>query len=157
MKMQLLPELSVRARLENLLDILIERIIDITDYLCEIKRVTLSEWAAFLSNAGFTFSFVFYNVKGSSPVFDYIWNEAMWTAVFVLLFLCHVIGFYKNSVLTRYFVAVGYSMNWFVWSVITFYGQPHSPAWTVCATQMLVSIVLAVRLKDESNSYYVTD
>lgn len=156
MKMQLLPELSIRAVLTNLLNVLVERIIDISDYLCEIKRITLSEWCAFIANAGFAFVFAAYQVKSSSPTYEYIGSEKLWTFVFVALFAVHLLGFYKNWVKLRYYITVGYSMNWFIWTVIAWYGNAASPMWAMCFAQLLTSIVLAVRLNDESNSYYVS-
>lgn len=141
--------LFLRNKFDQIVGLIAERIISISDYLCDIRLVTLSEWTLFLVNAGWAFSFVFYDVETSSPVFENIYSEPGWTAVFVSLFIAHLLGFTVRSIKIRRAVATFYAMNWFVWTVITLYARQSSPVWETCFSLALISIVLAVRLKNE--------
>lgn len=151
MKTHIVPQhFLFRRGLDYFIEFFIVRIISISDYLCNLKQITLSEWTMFLINAAWTFSFVFYEVKNSAATYEYMFSETLWTLIFLALFAAHLTAFIRPSIKIRYVVITFYAMIWFIWTVITYYSNPRSPVWEICFVLMLVSIVLAVRLHNES-------
>jgi hypothetical protein len=148
--MKQIQQTTIRQRLEYLIDQLIERILDITDYFIVVKHITLSEWFLFALAFGHAAWFMFFGVVDAN--YDYYFDTPFWTIVFSLISFCHFVGFFFKSLHVRIGAVYAHSFLWAFLTILAAYAKTGAPAVPRMIVFTLLSAILVVRLSSEKNN-----
>lgn len=143
--------LSIKTKLEHLLDVIIEKILEIEDYFHLPANVRASEFALFAFAVSWFAWFVFFDVESSSPVYRYIFNEAGWACIFGAFAVLHAAGVFSPAIEVRRLAVSGYAVVWFVWLVMAATARAASTAVPTIAVILFLSVYVAVRLSRTSD------
>lgn len=149
MKLQLIPEISLRQRLETLLDVLIEKIIDVGDFFV-YKHITWTEFFLYLYSILRASWFVAFGVENAN--YSYYFGDGVWTTVFVVMTTMHSIGFFMKSMCLR--ISAGYmcAIVWGILTILAILSRTTAPAVPSLLPLVVLSIVVVVRLSHEHKS-----
>jgi hypothetical protein len=141
-------KLQMQSRFESLMEVLIETIIQIGDYLL-YKHITLSE--AFVFGFGMARA-IWYLFFGVTSQYDYLLNDWFWIAAFLIISFTHLIGFFLKTLNLRIFALYANVLIWFVLMVIALYSRTNIPAAPSFAILTGLSAILVVRIAREKNN-----
>lgn len=146
MNQDLQMKFTLRQRLNALIDALIEAIVDFEDILIK-KDITLTEGGLFLFSIFRAGWFIAFGVENAN--YSYYFSDKVWTTVFVIMGLLHLIGFFIKSMCLR--ITAVY-MSAFVWGTLTtlaLLSRTNAPAVPSLLPLMILSICVVVRLSDD--------
>jgi len=138
--------LGIKARLEKILDAIIEAIVNIDDFVL-IKHISLSEIALFVIAFGRALWFVAFGVKNAN--YDYYFSEGFWTVIFLSLSATHLTGFFLKSLRVRIIALYGYAFVWCFLAILAGLSGTYAPALPTLVVFTLFSLILIVRLSRE--------
>lgn len=143
MRLELRQQITLKERLENLLDVLIEKIIDVGDYFV-FKHITWTETGLFLFSLFRAVWFIAIGVENAN--YSFYFSDRVWTTVFVLMSLLHFAGFFIKSMCLR--IAAGYmaAVVWTVLLILAAYSLTATPAVPSLLPLIVLSVVVVVRL-----------
>lgn len=146
MKLELRQQLTLRERCEQLLDIIVEKIIDIGDFFI-FRHITWTEAALFLYSIFRAGWFVIFGVENAN--YSYYFSDHVWTTVFVVMSLTHFSGFFIKSMCLR--IAAGYmsAVVWTIMLILAAYSLTAAPAVPSLLPLIVLSVVVVVRLSHE--------
>lgn len=104
MKLQISQSIGLRQKCEQLLDVLIEFIVRVTDYVV-VRHITLAELILFAFSGGRAVWFLFFGVSNAN--FNLFFSDRVWTTYFLACNALHFAGFFFTG---WYFK--GFSRGW---------------------------------------------
>lgn len=137
----------LRQTFERMVDLLIDRIIQFTDYFIVVQKITLSEAALF----GFSATrFVWIATVGvSHDAYDPVFGTPIWVLVFGVLSLLHLVSFFSAYMMFRFYVMCLHAFVWCFLTLLAAWSGTTVPVVPNLAVITAVSIFIAVRLRRE--------
>lgn len=142
MRLQLAQSIGLRAKLETILDLLIEILRSVRDFSV-FHEITFGEMLFFLYVFGRT---LWYLVVGVESSFDYYFSEIAWTMIFVGCSVIHLIAFFFKRSRIRAVVILFYAVIWVFLAILAAIAQVRTPAVPTYCVSALGSVFIAVRL-----------
>lgn len=146
MRLELHQSLSIKERLENLIDVLIETIIAVGDFLV-YKHITVAECFLFVFSVFRAVWFVFVGVENAN--YSYYFGDAVWQTVFVTMTLMHIAGFFLKNFSLRISACYMYAVVWGTLTVLAAISLTRAPAVPGLLPLSIFSIVMVLRLTRE--------
>lgn len=143
MKQDIQLKFTMRQRLDALIDALIEAIVDFEDILVG-KHITLTEGGLFLFSIFRACWFIAFGVENAN--YSYYFSDKVWTTIFVMMGITHLIGFFIKSMCLR---ITSVYMSAFVWGTLTtlaLLSRTNAPAVPSLLPLMILSVCVVVRL-----------
>lgn len=145
MKMQLTQTIGIKAKLEYILDLLIEILRSVRDYSV-FHEITFGEILFFLYVFGRA---AWYLSIGVEATFNYYFSERTWTFLFVAISVVHLGTFFLKETKIRAVIVLIYAMIWMFLAFLAAIAQTKTPAVPSYCVFALGSIYVAVRLWTE--------
>lgn len=151
MKQQLLPQQTIKERLNALIDAIVDRILDIEDYFAPFQKIKLTEGLLMLNQFLWFVWFFVFSVGDASPVYRYIYAENLWAIVFGLIFAAHFVSIFFEFPRVRGIVLQAIAIQWFLMLGVFAGGEHRSHASAQMVTNTIGAIVCAVKVLKSSN------
>ena len=145
MKIELSQQTGIKMKLEYLLDVLIERIVELSDFLM-YKHITLSEIVLFALALFRALWYVAFGVENAN--YSYFFRD--WVSVFCLASGLHLVGFFFKQCSLRVAAAYIYTFVWAFLTVLAIYSGTRAAAAPTLGVFALYSFVMIVRLSRET-------
>jgi hypothetical protein len=143
----MLPEIGLKQRFAELLDLLIDALAEIKEY-CFYKHITLFE--AFLFGLAFFSRFIWFSFFGvDSPPFDYYFSGAFWVSIFAIVTIIHLTGFYWGWLVARLAAMYAHAIIWLFMAILAFMSGTTAPAVPTFLLYTIFSLIVIVRLLRE--------
>ena len=142
MRLQISQTVGLRAKLEIILDLIIEIMRSIRDFSV-YHEITFGEILFFLYVFGRT---LWYLVFGVESTFNYYFSERAWTLIFVGCSVVHLIAFFFKQTKIRAIVILFYAVIWMFLAFLAAIAQTKTPAFPGYIVFVLGSVYVAVRL-----------
>lgn len=146
MKIELSQQVGVKQKLEYLLDVFIEKIIDVGDFLF-YKHVTLSEVILYGLALFRAIWFSIFGVENAN--YEYFFPDWVWIVIFVLVTLIHTVGFFIARCSLRVISAYCYTFIWGFLTALAAYSGTNAPAVPTLSILSLLGFVMIIRLTRE--------
>ena len=146
MKLELLPELGLRAKAEHALDAFIDLLAGIKEYFF-YKHVTLFE--AFLFGLAATRALWFVAFGANSQIFEYFFSELFWVIVFAVLTVVHLAGFLTGRFAARIAAMYAHGIIWLFLAIMAGVSKTTAPVLPTFALYTIFSLLVIVRLLRE--------
>lgn len=146
MKQELQISLTIRQRIEFLLDIIAEKIIDIGDYTIN-KKIKWVEVILYFYSILRAVWFIAVGVENKN--YDYFFGDAVWTTVFLIMTVIHTTGFFTKSMCLRITAAYMAATVWGILTTIAAISLTRAPAVPSLIPLVIMAIVVVVHLSYE--------
>lgn len=140
----------IRTFVETVMDLIIDRILQFTDYFIVVQKITLSESMLF-SLAAFRFIWVSY-FGVSNENYDPVFGTFFWSLIFGALTTAHFLSFFSKKLTSRYYVLVAHSLVWCFITILAAWSGTIAPVVPTLAIITLTSIFITVRIYREARS-----
>lgn len=147
MKLEMLPEIGIKQRFSELINLLIDALAGIKDYFF-YKHITLFE--AFLFGLAFFSRFVWFSFFGvDAPPFDYYFSSAFWVSVFAVVTIIHLAGFIWGWTIARLAAMYAHAIIWLFMAILAYISGTTAPAVPTFLLYTMFSLIVIVRLLRE--------
>lgn len=146
LNIHLSQNIELKAKLEALVDALIDLIVRFNDYSI-LRHITLAEATLFLLAALRAIWFILFGVENAN--YDYVLSDRIWTVLFSSSALLHFVGFFFKHLKIRIWSIYLYSFMWSFLMVLAVYSRTTAPDPPALAVLTGLSLIVIVRLKRE--------
>lgn len=136
-----------RSSIREFVGKLLDRILNITDFLIYRKHITLSELALFTWTLGRAIWFSVFGVSGG--VFDLMFNGTAWISIFWLLAGFKVAGYLFLDLRFRRWGVIASAVLWGSLTILAIISGSTQPIAISYGTFFLLAMVIAIRLKND--------
>ena len=148
MKLELNQHVGIKAKVEYLLDVLTDAVVNVSDFLA-YKHIKLSEGILF----GLAFCraiwFLFFGVENAN--YGYFFPDWVWIIVFVTAAGIHSVGFFGKTCALRIVAAYFYTGIWGFLTVLAVLSKTSAPAVPTLGVLALISFLMIIRLSRENS------
>ena len=144
MKLELNQTIGIKPKLEYILDLLIDLLLQITDFVV-FHSITFGELMLFSLSIFRAVWFLFYGVSNGGN-YDYYFSELTWTVIFCSISVVHFLSFFFQKVWVRFVVFLVYAFIWCFLMFLAWFAGTTAPAVPTFAVFTLGCLYLAVRL-----------
>lgn len=137
----------LRTAFESFIDLLIDRIIQFTDYFIVIQKITLSETALFaFAVARFLWILIF---GVADDAYDPVFGATVWSIIFGILVIAHFISFFSKRLMIRFYIMCTHAFIWCFLTILAAWSTTKVPVVPHLSVLAGLSIFIAVRIHRE--------